>query len=231
MENPRPCVSKGLLSAQELEYYRGWLAELDADAHKSGGNPAFCTGEIWDIFFPFHRAGKQIYRSFSDEELLDIVIRTMNHQGHRPDFNSIYCIYLQYLKLRFGGLDEIKALAKRRMRQLKNEKDWPADWQDRVSIEPMRERMAKSKKELSKEDAALLEKLCIQAKEHGVPLHLDEADKRILDRMGGSGNVLKTMGIPIFKGSELRHMQEYWASEREKQKEAAATERQKGKEL
>ena len=68
MENPRPCVSKGLLSAQELEYYRGWLADLDADAHKSGGNPAFCTSEIWDIFFPFHRTGKQIYRSFSDEE-------------------------------------------------------------------------------------------------------------------------------------------------------------------
>lgn len=218
----------GRLTPQEITHYRHLLEKLDRKAHEPGGDPSKCKNDIWQFFTPPTLSGIQIYKSFSDEELLDIVVRTMDRPGHKPDFKNIYCIYLCYLKARFGGLNEIKALARKRMKQQKNARDWPVDWQEHVSIEPILKRMERSKTPLSQEEIDLLERLCTQAKESGIPIHLDEADKRRLDRMGGSGSVLKMMGIPTVKGSELRHLQQYW--ETEKEKKAASTERQKGKE-
>ena len=221
-------ISKGRLTSQEITHYRRQLEELDRKAHEPGGDPAKCRNDVWQFFTPPSLSGIQIYKSFSDEELLDIVVRTMDRPGHKPDFSSIYCIYAMYLKSRFGGPNEIKLRARKRLKQKKNERDWPVDWQERVSVEPALKQLERNRKSFSEEDFALLEKLCRQAKEQGIPIHLDEADKRRLERFGGSGKVMKMMGIPTFKGSELRQLQQYW--ETEKEKKAAAIERQKGKE-
>ena len=219
-------ISKGRLTSQEITHYRRQLEELDRKAHEPGGDPAKCRNDVWQFFTPPSLSGIQIYKSFSDEELLDIVVRTMDRPGHKPDFGSIYCVYFMYLKSRFGGPNEIKIQARKRLKQKKNERDWPVDWQERVSVEPALKQLERSKKSFCEEDFILLERLCRQAREQGIPISLDEADKRRLDRFGGSGKVLKMMGIPTFKGSELRRLQQYWEEERKKR--AAAAKQQEG---
>lgn len=147
----------------------------------------------------------------------------MEHQGHRPDFDSIYCVYLNYLKMRFGTQNEIKARAKDRMKQLKNERDWPFDWQKRVSVEKV---LVQQRKKVTAEDAALLEKLCARAKVHGVPVEMSPEEKEQLNHLGGCGNVLKMMGIPNFRGKDLQHMQQFWKTERRKRMKQSAAKKE-----
>ena len=220
MEKQQVVLSRGRLSPQEVTHYRQRLAELDRKAHEPGGDPSRCENTVWRFFNPPTLTGIQIYKSFSDDELLDIVIQTMGHQGHRPDFDSIYCVYLNYLKMRFGTQNEIKARAKDRMKQLKNERDWPFDWQKRVSVEKV---LVQQRKKVTAEDAVLLEKLCARAKAHSVPVEMSPEEKEQLNHLGGCGNVLKMMGIPNFRGKDLQHMQQFWKTERrERMKQSAA---------
>lgn len=52
---------------------------------------------------------------------------------------------------------------------------------------------------------------------------LTPEEKARLNKFGGAGQVMKMMGIPILRGSELRHLKKYWQEEREKQAAGAAT--------
>ena len=81
-----------ILTEKELKSYRAWLEELDEKAHQPGEDLTICSKDAWAVFNPEQLPGKQIYNSFLDGELLDVVICTMNHQGHRPDFNNIVSI-------------------------------------------------------------------------------------------------------------------------------------------
>ena len=72
------------LTKRQLEGYRQWIAELDEESRKLGGGSESCDSELYRYFAPDQVVGRQVYESFSDEELLDIMIRTMHHQGHKP---------------------------------------------------------------------------------------------------------------------------------------------------
>lgn len=75
------------LAEKELAGYRQWITELEEEARQTGGDLTLCDGEVWQYFDPGKPLGYQIYRSYSDEELLDILIKTMNHQGRTPDYS------------------------------------------------------------------------------------------------------------------------------------------------
>lgn len=206
------------LTEKELASYRRQLAELDEAAHRPGGDLSRCDTATWDIFDPNGWRGRQIYDSFSSEELLDVVIRTMAHRGHKPDYNDIYCVCLRYLRRRFGNLAEVTEQAKRRMR---NEQQWPIDWPERVSVTPILEKRWREPPDET--ELALLKDLCRRARETGMTPELTPEEKARLNKFGGAGQVMKMMGIPILRGSELRHLKKYWQEEREKQAAGAAT--------
>lgn len=206
---------------KELESYRQWLAELDEEAHGPGGDLRKRDDDIWTIFNPAHWSGQQIYESFTDEELLDIVIRTMNHHGHRPDFEDIHYIYLKYLKDRFGSQDKIKVLAKTRLKNLRNEQAWPVDWPDRVSPAPVLEHPKKHP--FTEDDAAMLKNICERVHRSASLPDLTPEEKARLDKLGGVNRILKEMGIPALKERELLHMKKYWQEERKRQAAEAAT--------
>lgn len=62
-------------------------------------------------------AGEMLYRSFSDEELLDILRMEAAELGRVPAQHEVFCVYRDYIRRRFGNW--IKAL---RAAGLKEEK-------------------------------------------------------------------------------------------------------------
>lgn len=210
------------LTAKQLAGYRQWLAELDEEAHEPGGDPAFCDSEVWQDFDPNRPIGRQVYESFSDEELLDILLRTMDRPGHSPRFDEVYCIYRQYLRLRFDGLNNAKDRAKARRKHLRDQEKWPADWWERVSPEPLIQYCRTRKREPETQDLLLFQELCGIARRCQLPPVLTSAQSRRLEALCGAKRALELMGIPALNKSSLRHMQRYWSLERTKQQTGQA---------
>ena len=208
------------LSEKELAGYRQWLCELDEEAREPGGDLSEIDEEVWESFNPKGSVGVQIYESYSDDELLSFVLATMNHPGHKPRFDEIYCVYKQYLRLRFGNLDKAKSLARTRRKQMEEEARWPPDWPERVSPQPFIQKYAKSGHPLSEEDILLLQKICDHAVKSGFPpteKNLSPAAKEFFKQHGGSWQRgLLLMGIPALNKMALKHLHRYWSQERRK---------------
>ena len=202
------------LSKKELTEYRRWIAELEEEAREQGGNMQTCDPEVWAQFEPHSDPGRQIYASFTDEELLDLLIRTMDRPGHSPRVEEIHVIYREYLRLRFRGLNTAKSLAKTRRKQLEEERRWPWDWPDRVSPRPLLDRLAQRGQAAGPEDLALLERLCAEARAARLPPALSETERDQLNRLCICKTALELMGIPVLNKAGLRHMVRYWEKER-----------------
>lgn len=208
------------LTPKELESYRRWLSELDAEARQPGGNLSQIDKGLWQYFNPKTVLGGQIYKSYSDEELLTFVLATMNHPGHKPVLNEIYCVYLRYLKIRFGGLDKVIALAKTRRKQLKEEAQWPADWTERVSPTPLLVHCACQGCPLEEAEKERLRQFCETVIKRGFPpteAELSPKVKAMFRKNCGSWQKgFKMMNIPVLNKRALKHLKQYWAQERAK---------------
>ena len=218
-ENTRPFERK-LLTKKELASYREWLAELDAEARKSGGDLTNCDEDLWRIFSPRCWIGKQVCASFSDEDLLDIALRSMDQKGHKVETDNIYCIYLEYIKCRMGLGRKMMDRVRARRKNLRNEQRYPLDWPEHITIKPLLKQYLKNP--LTEADIALLEDIRRRAQASRMIPELTPEEKNQLDKFGGAGQAMKMMGIPIIRGSELRHMKQYWETERAKQAAEAA---------
>ena len=209
------------LSQRELGEYRQWIADLEEEAREQGGSLEACDPEVWALFEPRGEPGRQIYASFSDGELLDLLLRTMDRPGHSPRFEELHVIYREYLRLRFHGLDAAKRLARTRRKQLEEERRWPWDWPDRVSPQPLLERLEQRGRTAGPEDLALLEELCGQARATGLPPELSAPARERLERLCRCKTALELMGIPALDKAGLRHMRQYWEAERARRQPAA----------
>ncbi len=54
---------------------------------------------LWSLYMG--KAGRLLYASFSDEELLDILRFAANELGHVPSQKEIFCVYRSYIRRRF----------------------------------------------------------------------------------------------------------------------------------
>lgn len=63
----------------------------------------YCTPELWKLYDGTNPAGRAIYKSFSDGELLAILNAAALELGRALKQNEIYCVYRQYIRLRFGN--------------------------------------------------------------------------------------------------------------------------------
>lgn len=215
METIHGTTPRRQLTERELDGYRQWIAELEEEA-RAEGSMGTCDPEVWEQFCPGSETGRQIYASFSDEELLDLLIRTMDRPGHKPRVEEIHCIYRAYLSLRFGGLHIAKERARARRKQLREREKWPWDWPERVSPQPLLEKLARRGRAANPEDRRLLEKLCKEARERGEPPKLTPDERRRLDRLGGCRTALELMGIPALTRAGARNMRLYWKEQRER---------------
>lgn len=220
MKQHRDWKQNQSLTPKELESYRRWLSELDEEARQSGSDLSRIDKELWQYFNPKTVLGEQIYKSYSDEELLTFVLATMNHPGHKPVLNEIYCVYLRYLKIRFGGLDKVIALAKTRRKQLEEEARWPADWTERVSPAPLFAHCEQRGCPLDEAEKERLQKFCETVIMRGSPpaeAELSPNIKALFRRACGSWQKgLKIMNIPVLNKRALKHLKQYWTQERAK---------------
>lgn len=200
------------LSEKEHQSYCQWIRELEEE-----GGPDFCDGQVWDCFDPTTADGHRVYSSFTDEELLDRLIETVDRPGKSPRFDRIHVIYRRYLQLRFRGLNNAKECARTRMKQQEEYRRWPADWHTRVSPVPLLEKLEQKGRTVSDEDRALLEEICRQARETAMPPHISISVRDRLKKLMDSKSALELMGIPVLSQTGLKRMTNYWNEERQKE--------------
>lgn len=212
------------LTEKELAGYRQWLAELAEEALGPGGDPTTCDEEIYQYFSLRTSCGKQVYDSYSDEELLDVLVQMMDHHGHKVNGHDIYCVYKDYLRKRFGTMPDAISKARRRLKLRKDQERWPPDWPERVSLQALLDAPRNRMRSPSQEDLAFLNKLCEAARRTGYPPNLTADDRRRLNHMklGGCKFILETMGIPCLERIARKHMMRYWHIERKKRSEHPA---------
>lgn len=196
---------KEKLTKKELLGYRQWLSELEEE-----GELDSCDSEVWECFDPQTAVGAQVYQSFTDEELLNLLITTMGQQGRKPRFDRIHVIYRRYLHQRFGGLNNAKECARVRIKQLEEQKRWPPDWHTRVSTGPLLARLEKKGRAVSGEDLELLERLCREARETTLPPYISISIRDRLNKLMDSKSALELMGIPVLNQAGLKRMVRYW---------------------
>ena len=206
------------LTEKVLLGYREWLMDLGQEAEESG-NFNTCDEEVWEQFDPASDTGRQVYQSFSDEELLDLLIATMDRQGHKPRYDRIYTIYRRYIQTRFGGLNNAKDRARIRMKQQEEEAKWPPDWHTRVSVAPLLTKLEKKGKAPTGEELGLLESLCKEARETGMPPYISISIRDRLNKLMDYKSVLETMGIPCLSNTSLKRMIRYWKEHRQSEPE------------
>lgn len=206
-------AEKCKLSQRQLREYRQWIADLEEEIREEGGDLSQEDLELWEYFDPATTTGRQIYASFTDEELLDCLIRTMHRPGHNPRYNEIHFIYKKYLRIRFNGLNTAKDRAKIRMKRLAEQEKWSWDWPEHVSLQPLLERLEQRGKEVSAEDHVMLDELCAKAKETGKPLTLSVSARKRLGKLYDCKQALELMGIPVLDKAGLRYMNKFWAAQ------------------
>jgi hypothetical protein len=82
-------------------------ADLVSDAQKAKDEPSFEQRPEWvdpKLWSKYTGAGgRRLYRSFSDEELLDIIRQEAALLGRVPAQREIFCVYRDYIRRRFGN--------------------------------------------------------------------------------------------------------------------------------
>lgn len=209
---------KEKLTDKQIEGYRQWLAELEEETLETGDADCF-DKDIWEIFTPASPVGRQIYMSYSNEELLDCLLKTMEPPGYQLHFEKLYYIYKQYIRVRFGNLERAAKVAQIHRKQLQDQERWPSDWPERVSMELFIEEMRHRGKELLLEDYRMLEGLCRTAKESGYPPVLSDPQRKRLDSLYNWKKAYEMMGIPALNKPARAHMIRYWDHERKKTEE------------
>lgn len=95
-------MEQQLFSADHICMLR---VQLTADAERSKkGSSEECRQDwidplLWSQYTG--KAGRRLYDSFTDEELLDILRLAADELGHVPSQREIFCVYRAYIRHRF----------------------------------------------------------------------------------------------------------------------------------
>ena len=204
------------LTRKQISEAREVLAKRNERTMANGFEAHCCDPGFRSFYHPGSPTGKQIYRSYTNEELLDFLITYMQHHGHSPDWEKIHHIYKLYLSYRFGDQAKAKAKARVRQKQLTQQAKWPPDWPEHVSSEPYYKWIEERGKTYTEEDKAVIEGICAQARESGMPPELSSEPCMYLGKFGDVKKGLALMNIPPLNKAELRFMARYWKENRTK---------------
>ena len=199
----------GTMTEEEIVRAKRILAQRNERTRQSGLEADRCDPAFRSYYHPGSVRGKQIYRSYTSEELLDILSAYMEHHGHSPDWERIHHVYKLYLKERFQDLAQAKAKARVRQKALTQQAKWPPDWPERVSSSPLYEWLEEHGKAVNEEDKAVIETICVQARD-GLPPDLSSPACLRLNKLCHIKKALEMMNIPALRKNELRYMTRYW---------------------
>jgi disulfide oxidoreductase YuzD len=97
-------MEQQLLSPDHIRLLR---LKLSGDAERASSESSEeCSQEwvdplLWSQYMG--KAGRMLYTSFSDEELLDILRHAADKLGHAPSQKEIFCVYRAYIRRRFNN--------------------------------------------------------------------------------------------------------------------------------
>jgi len=204
------------LTRREISEAKRALAKRNERTMANGFEAELCDPNFRSYYHPKSETGRQIFRSYTGDELLDILIANMKDKGHSPDWEKLHHVYKLYLSYRFGDLAQAKAKARTRQKQQTQQTKWPPDWPERVSSEPFYNWLEERGRAYTEEDKAVVEGICTQARESGMPPELSSEPCIYLGKFGDIKKGLALMNIPPLNKAELRFMARYWKENREK---------------
>ena len=204
------------MTKQDLAKAKYVLAQRNEKTRLNGFEAGWCDPAFRSYFHPGSSTGRQIYASYSGDELLDFLITYMQHLGHKPDWERVHYIYKLYLSRRFGNLAQAKAKARTRQKALEQRAKWPPDWPERVSSDPFYRWLDENRKAYTEEDKEIIETLCADARQSGLPPDLSSEKCKQLGKLCDIKKALELMNIPPLRKTELRFMTRYWNENRTK---------------
>ncbi len=203
------------LTPRELNGYRQWLTELEEEMEDAPGLTQGLDGDLTPYFSPAFPIGRQVYTSFSDEELLEPLVETMEGRNGPPRPERLLCVYRWYLEKRFGSIHRACWQARGRSRQKEAEALWSADWPQRVDDETFLARCADLGVVLDEGERAVLRDYCALVRAEGrLPGGGDVPEQvyRLFVRAGCTWRTgLELLGIPALSKSVRRYMRRHWA--------------------
>lgn len=94
-------------------------------------------------------------------------------------------------------------------------KKWPADWPERVSVQPVVEYLErKGKPPLTDEQLLVLNIICDEARRTNMPPYISISLRDRIKKIGNPLYILELMGIPTIKCGELKRQRREWVAER-----------------
>jgi hypothetical protein len=205
------------LTEKELLGYRQWLSELDEESRgEQGTSRQAMDPDLWRIFDPKGNIGRQIYESYTDEALLEAVVVTMDHPGHKPRTYQLSPIRQVYLKQRFGNINKACWAARGFRKRLEEQKRWPPDWPERVSADGFRAYCERIGSPLTEREAELAERMCGLVRKSWRPPEEEEIPpelKKLFQKKRCTNKrAMELMGIPVLSKLAMKHLWSYWLS-------------------
>ena len=93
-----------MISKCQLEQYRIQLSELSRETLPEGMSQSEAERRLivqWREFVPDKPVGRQLYESYTDEALVEILQDAYRRLGRSPVQSDIFCFYRTYIKHRF----------------------------------------------------------------------------------------------------------------------------------
>ena len=173
------------------------------------------TAKIMQIYNPGKEPGRSIYASFTDAELLEIVLLAIPAGQKAVCWERLNVVYTAYLEVRFGGRQKTaeKALAYQHYREL--ELLWPPDWPERVSPERLLQWGERRGTAITEEMREALLGICERAKKACEPPTLTKTEREKLRKLAADSNIIfSKMNIPLLSKNELKYLKNYWRQQR-----------------
>ena len=175
------------MTREELERARQELERRCAITRENGFEAEWCEAWVWQYYHPDGARGRQIYLSYSDDELLDGLI---------------------------ADLSQAKAKARARKKALEQQEKWPPDWPERVTPEPLYHWIEEQGKEASQQERSIIAEICETARQTALPPDMDSPECLYLKRFCSIKRALELMNIPPLNKRDLRFMVPYWRKNR-----------------
>lgn len=202
------------MTREELGRARQELERRCALSRENGFEAEWCEAWVWQYYHPDGARGRQIYLSYSDDELLDILIAVMDRPGGRPRLDRLHHVFRLYLNRRFQDLSQAKTKARARKKALEQQGKWPPDWPERVTPEPLYHWIEEQGKEASQQERSIIAEICETARQTALPPDMDSPECLYLKKFCSIKRALELMNIPPLNKRDLRFMVPYWRKNR-----------------
>lgn len=95
-------MEKGNITEEEILQLKAILINSLAKRSDKNYQRDNKNSSVWRSYSTGSRVGQQVYRSFTDEQLLNYLVKTARDLNHAPSQKEMFWVLRDYIKLRFG---------------------------------------------------------------------------------------------------------------------------------